>query len=92
MRGGAYDVKEKDIVDEINPAASSNHSDERRMAMTKLVKGIPSFCSNYTEYLRKSADKHVFSVEKDFGWRLDFFSVRCSVHRTNKSSEYPCKV
>lgn len=41
------ETKEKDIMDESQPAASSNVSEKQRTAMTRLIKVTAFFCSIY---------------------------------------------
>lgn len=48
---GALEMKQKDIVNESGPAASSTMSEDGRTAMSRSVKVVPPFCYSYNIHL-----------------------------------------
>lgn len=80
---GAHDMKEKDIVDEIEFKASLPLREVKRIVGRKLVKGTAFLCSIYSVHLRNLSKKRELGVEKDLSKKVDFNRADplCSVRR-----------
>lgn len=68
---GAHDVELQDIVDEIDPAASSTLSKEGATAMSKRVWEMDHLCSTNDVDFKKWSEEHEFSVGVDLSGMVD---------------------
>lgn len=69
---GTYDMKDKHILDECEPAASLILSEKERTAMSILVKAFAAFFSIYDVYFRNLAGEDEPGFREDLTGKAKF--------------------
>lgn len=69
----ANDMREDDIVDEIELTEISTLSKKWKSAITKRFKETASLCSSYEEYSRTLAEEPELSVREDLSGEMAFY-------------------
>lgn len=69
---GSYKMKEKHIVDEIEPTASSILSKEVRTAISKPIKEVDPLCSIHDVDLRNLLEEHDLGFRKNLSGKAGF--------------------
>lgn len=70
---GVQQVKEKDIVYDSEPFASSTLRGEGRSVMSRLFKDMAFLCTIYDVYFRNATQEHELGVAEDLGGKVDSF-------------------
>lgn len=83
-----HGMKEEDITDESEPAASSTLSKSTRSSMRKLVKAIALLCSSYDVDFRKLVKEHELVVGNVLGGSVGFILAGspCNVRRDRNNN------
>lgn len=69
-RVNAHEMNGEDIVNESEPAATSNFSEERRTTMSSLVKAKASLCYTYSMDFGNLVEEHKLGLKKHLGGRV----------------------